>query len=115
MSMDLDNIMAEINSAANICYDLNRNGELPNAEQVVFYQYAEHSSLMLTQMHIDYDEISDGLAQKPDEKNELYTIWAQANADLLDFSRALTSPKMRAAVASMAYALDRTASIINGM
>lgn len=115
MSMDLDNIMAEMNNAANICYDLNRNGELPTEEQVVFYLYAEHASLLLTQIHIDYDEISDGLANNANHKNELDSIWAKANANLLDFSRALTSPKMRAAVASMAYALDRTASIMNSM
>lgn len=115
MSQDLDSVLHSMSTAAAKCYDLNGNGELTNEEQTVFYQFAEHIILLLSLMHSRYDPISAGLAGNTSAKDELLQVWATTNADLEDFARSTTSPKMRTAVASVAFAIDRTSSIIDAL
>ena len=117
MSQDLDNILHNMSTAASTCYDLNGNGELTTPEQTVFYQYAEHTILLLGQIHADYDAIADGLADPNNApaKTELNQVWDLSNSDLREFAKSTTSPKMRAAVSSTAFAIDRTGSILQSI
>lgn len=113
MSQDLDAILNSISSAASTCYDLNGNGNLTNEEQTIFYQFAENIVFLLTQIHARYDAIAAGLADDANAKNELDEIWRDANTALEDFSKSITSPKLREAASKTAFAIDRTSSIID--
>lgn len=113
MSQDLDIVLHSASTAAATCYDLNGNGELPLEEQIVFYQFAEHILVILTQIHGNYDVISVGLANSATAKDEMILVWQMANVGLIEFSRSMTAPKMRAAVSSVAYAIDRSSSTMH--
>jgi hypothetical protein len=93
------------------CYDLNGNGLLTVEEQTVFFQMAEHTLFLTSQIHSQYDRMDAGLAQDPAKTAELHAAWDAANAALDKFRKSITSPKMRAAVSSSAFANQRTSSI----
>lgn len=115
MSQELDKILKSMSTATSACYDLNGDGRLINEEQTVFYQYADSMLLLLNEIHGEYDEISAGLANDPAASAELNEVWSAAITTLEDLCRTTTSPKLRAAVAKTAFAIDRTSTIIRNI
>lgn len=115
MSQELDNILYSMSTAASACYNLNGDGRLSNEEQTLFYQFAESIILLLNEIHGMYDEMSDGLANNPAAGAELTGVWSASNTALEDLSRSITSPKIRAAVAKTAFAIDRTSTIVRSI
>ncbi|MCH9695237.1 MAG: hypothetical protein K0U72_12075 [Gammaproteobacteria bacterium] len=113
MSADLDSILHKMSTATAHCYDLNSNGLLTIEEQTVFFQLAEHTLFLTSQIHAQYDRMDVGLSANPGKTAELHAVWDTANTNLEDFKRNITSPKMRSAVSATAFANQRTNSISN--
>jgi len=111
MSQQLDHIMYNISTAARTCFSLNTHVELSDKEQIVFYQYAEKITMIITYLLQEYDTITTTLHQSEQQLSELNTIWTDTNASLIALSRAITSPKLRTAVAETAFAIDKTLSM----
>lgn len=111
MSRELDNIMYNITTAARTCFNLNTHEELNEKEQTIFYQYAEKIIMIMTHVLDHYDVISAALDNATVELTELSDIWSDTNSSLTELSRSITSPKLRAAVASAAFSIDRTLSL----
>ena len=111
MSQQLDQIMYNISTAARTCFSLNTHVELSDKEQIVFYQYAEKITMIITYLMQEYDTINTTLHQSEQQLSELSTIWTDTNISLTALSRTITSPKLRTAVAETAFAIDKTLSM----
>ena len=115
MSEELDTIFYRMSNAATHCYDLNRYRELKVEEQTIFYHYGEEIIMMIGQMHGAYDSITASLAIDGDARDELLELWAKAITDLETFRDSMEDKNMRDATGNLAFAYDRSYSILHSL
>jgi len=113
MSVEFDSLLENVGKAASLCFDLNGHGDLTNAEQNVFFQFAERITLQLTQLQSSEATLVLYFADHPDEIESLSSDWDSAVGSLEDLSSSPTSDKVDSASTPTEAAIDNTSSCIN--